>query len=74
MKNWKDRIYEFWNGHPRLVHEEVEIICNTRESPRYKHFNDAIICELIDLKIASMHYEKFPDAKRLGLFRRFKNY
>lgn len=34
--NLKDWFYEFKNGHPFLLSEEVDIICETRFDEKYK--------------------------------------
>lgn len=66
-KNIKDWLYEFWHGHPFLLSEEVDIICETRAEQKYKWMNDEEIQELIQIRINAMYKKKFPNAKWCGL-------
>ena len=65
--SFKDWFYEFWNGHPFLLSEEADIICETRLSEKYKWMNDDQIQELVKIKVKSMYKKKFPNAKRWSL-------
>ena len=62
MFNLNTWFYEWKHGHPFLLNEEVEIICETRA--RYKWMNDITIQELIKVRIKAMYKTKFPNAKR----------
>ncbi len=64
IKEW---FYEWKHGHPFLLNEEVEIICNTRAEPKFKHFNDREIQTLIAIRISDMYEKKYPNAKRSSL-------
>jgi hypothetical protein len=66
-KRFKKWFYEFKNGHPFLLDEEVKIILKTREDPKFKHFTDSAIQSLIAIKICVMYGEKYPNAKRWNL-------
>lgn len=55
--NFKNKIYEFFYGHPFLLNEEVKIICETRSDLKLKHFNDCQIQELIKYRIKKMYKE-----------------
>jgi len=59
----KDKAYQLWHGHPFLLSEEVEIICNTRAEPKFKHFNDYEIQALVKLRIHEM-YEKYKEQQK----------
>ena len=63
----KDRVFEWKNGHPFLLHEEVIIICDTRFDEKYKWMDDRAIQKLINIRIKAMYKEKFPNAKRWSL-------
>ena len=64
IKTW---FYELWNGHPRLLSEEVDIICETRFDEKYKWMNDWQIQRLVEVRIKEMYKKKFPNAKRWQL-------
>lgn len=64
VKEW---FYEWKHGHPFLLNEEVEIICETRAEERYKWMNDIRIQELIKVRIKAMYRKKYPNAKRWSL-------
>lgn len=73
MKNKiSEWLYEAWNGHPFLLSEEAEIICKTRFDENFKWMNDSQIQNLVKLKARAMYKKKYPDAKRLWIFKRFK--
>ena len=59
----KDKSYQLWHGHPFLLNEEVEIICKTREEPKFKHFNNYEIQALVKLRIYEM-YEKYKEQQK----------
>ena len=59
--------YEFENGHPFLLREEVDIICNTRSEEKYLWMNDNQIKRLIKIRVREMYKKKYPDAKRWGI-------
>ncbi len=63
----KDWFYEFCNGHPFLLSEEVHIICETRFDKKYKWMNDYQIQLLIKIRVKTMYKNKFPNAKRWSL-------
>ena len=64
LKEW---FYYFKNGHEFLLKEEVDIICNTRDEPKFKHLNEREIQTLIQLRISYMYEKKYPNAKRWSL-------
>jgi len=64
FKKW---FYEWQNGHPFLLHEEVIIICETRTEEKYKWMNDNQIQELIRIRVKAMYKKKYPNAKRWSL-------
>jgi P2-related tail formation protein len=64
---FKEWFYEWKHGHPFLLNEEVEIICRTREEPKFKHLNDREIQTLIAIRISNMYEKKYPNAKRWSL-------
>lgn len=66
-KKVKDWFYEFYNGHPFLLNEEVDIICDTRSEEKYLWMNDTQIKKLINLRIKEMYKNKFPNIKRFSL-------
>jgi len=51
----KNKLFEFWHGHPYLLSEEVEIICETRDHSKFKHLNDREIRLLIKKRISEMY-------------------
>jgi len=59
----KTRLYELWYGHPFLLKEEVDIICETRFDPKFKHFNDSEIKQLVKLRVDNM-YEKYKQQQK----------
>jgi hypothetical protein len=64
IKEW---FYEWKHGHPFLLNEEVEIICETRAEERYKWMNDEQIQGLIKARVKAMYRKKYPNAKRWSL-------
>lgn len=68
MKKFENWFYEFVHGHPFLVKEEADIICDTRFDDRYKWMNDEQIKELVRIRIGKMYKEKFPGARRFFIF------
>lgn len=60
---FKTRIYELWHGHPFLLKEEADIICETRFDPKFKHFNDREIQQLVKLRIENM-YDKVKEQQK----------
>lgn len=65
IKKW---FYEFKHGHPFLLNEEVDIICKTRDDPKFKHYSDRLIMRLIQIRIEEMYKEKFPTAKKYKIY------
>jgi len=61
LKRW---FYEFKNGHPFLLNEEVDIICETRIDLRYLWMNDTQIQKLIKLRVEKMYRDKYPNSKK----------
>lgn len=61
---FKEWFYAFKNGHPFLLKEEANIICETRLDETYEWMNDEEIQELVKLKVKAMYKKKFPNAKR----------
>jgi hypothetical protein len=55
---------EFKQGHPTLLDEEVEIICETRFEEKYLWMNEEQIQKLIRLRIHAMYAKKYPNAKK----------
>ena len=66
-KKLKDWFYEFRHGHPFLLSEEADIICETRFDEKYKWMNDSQIQELVKIRVKAMYESKFPNAKRWSL-------
>ena len=64
LKKW---FYEFSNGHPFLLNEEVEIIINTRAEEKYLWMNDRLIQKLIRIRIREMYKKKYPNSKKYSL-------
>jgi len=60
IENW---FYELWYGHPFLLDEEVDIICETRANDNYKWMNDIQIQHLVKRRIKEMYKKKFPKSK-----------
>lgn len=60
FKKW---FFEFKNGHPLLLNEEVEIICDTRFDEKFKWMNDSQIQKLVSVKTKKMYKNKYPNAK-----------
>ena len=54
----KTKLYELWHGHPFLLEKEVDIICETRFDPKFRHFNDTEIQQLVKLRVNEM-YERY---------------
>ena len=63
----KNGLYEFHHGHPFLLEEEVDIICDTRFDEKYKWMNDTQIQELVKIRVKAMYRKKYPNAKRWRL-------
>lgn len=61
IKTW---FYELWHGHPFLLKEEVDIICETRSDEKYKWMNDYQIQRLVKIRVREMYKTKFPNVKR----------
>ncbi len=66
LKTW---LYELWYGHPFLLSEEVHIICETRDDPKFKHLNDYEIQKLVKIRIKEM-YRKYKIMKRAKMKRK----
>ena len=66
IKTW---FFEFKNGHPFLLSEEVEIIIATRDEEKYKWINDVQIQKLICVRVKEMYKRKFTNAKKYQLFK-----
>jgi hypothetical protein len=64
IKKIKEWFYNFKNGHPFLLNEEVDIIYQTRFDDRYKWMTDSQIKKLIEVRVSEMYKKKFPNAKR----------
>jgi hypothetical protein len=71
-KTFKEKLYELWHGHPFLLDEEVDIICNTRFDEHYKWMNDSQIQKLIKIRVKEMYKKKFPSTP--NIVKRFLNY
>lgn len=67
LEKFKKWFYEWNTGHPFLLNEEVDIICNTRFDEHYTWMNDSEIQKLIKIKVNKMYKEKYPNAKRCSL-------
>lgn len=67
MTKFNKWIYEFWNGHPFLLSEEVDIIISTRSDKNYKWMTDTQIQWLIRKRVKEMYKLKFPNAKKFSL-------
>lgn len=59
--------YEFKNGHPTLLTEESNIICQTRFDKSFDWMNDTQIQKLVKLRIKAMYKEKYPNARKWTL-------
>jgi hypothetical protein len=68
MTKFKKWFYEFKNGHPFLLNEEVDIICKTRFDEKYKWMNDYQIQALVKRRVKEMYKKRFPNAKRFNIF------
>ena len=72
MKNkitkFKTWFYEFQHGHPFLLNEEVEIICETRANKHTKWMNESEIQNLVKARVEAMYKEKYPNAKQYKFF------
>lgn len=66
---FKDWFYEFKHGHPFLLEEEVDIICETRDDARDKYIwmDDTQIKKLVKIRVDKMYKKRFPNAKRWTL-------
>lgn len=67
INHFKKWFYEFKHGHPFLLNEEVDIICETRADEKYKWMNDRQIQKLVKIRIEEMYRKKFPHAVRWSL-------
>lgn len=67
LERFKKWFYEWKNGHPFLVDEEVNIICENRFDEKYKWMDDRQIQDLIKIKVKQMYRKKYPNAKRWSL-------
>ena len=61
---FKDWFYDFKNGHPFLLDDEVDIIYKYRLNEKLNILNDDQIKELINLSVKNMYKRKFPKAKK----------
>lgn len=66
-KKFKEWFYKFKTGHPFLLKEEVDIICNTRDDQKYMWMNDEQIQKIVRVKVEAMYKKKYPDAKQWSL-------
>lgn len=73
IEKLKKRLYVFKHGHPFLLDEEVDIICETRSNEKLFWMNDRQIQQLVKLKIKCMYRGKYPDAKKWQLSNLFNN-
>lgn len=64
---FKEWFYIFTHGHPFLLSEEVDIICETRFDENYKWMNDNQIQKLSKIRIEAMYKKRYPNAKRWSL-------
>ena len=71
LERFKTWFYEWSNGHPFLLNEEVDIICETRFDEKYKWMDDNQIKKLVKIRVKQMYKEKYPNAKQWSL--KFKN-
>jgi len=67
LERFKKWFYEWKNGHPFLLHEEVNIICDTRAEKKYLWMDDNQIQKLIKIRVIKMYEEKYPNAKKFSL-------
>jgi hypothetical protein len=67
LDRFKTWLYEWKNGHPFLLSEEADIICDTRSDKKYKWMYDDEIQEFIKIRIKAMYKEKYPNAKQWSL-------
>lgn len=64
---FKDWFYEFRHGHPFLLSEEADIICETRFDEKYKWMSDVLIQGLVKMRVKEMYKKRYPNAKRWSL-------
>lgn len=64
LERW---FYVFKHGHPQLISEEADIICETRTDSTFKYMDDYQIRELIQFKVDLMYKSKFPTSKRWSM-------
>lgn len=64
---FKDWFFEWRNGHPFLLSEEVDIIIATRDEEKYKWMNDEQIQRLIRVRVKEMYKKRYPNAQRWSL-------
>ena len=65
IKTW---FYKFKTGHIFLLHDETDIIVETRLNDKESNWmNDSQIQELVKIRIEAMYKRKFPDAKKWTL-------
>ena len=64
IKTW---FYKLRHGHPFLLEEEVDIICETITEKKYLWMNDTQIQKLIKIRVREMYKKKFPNVKRRRL-------
>ena len=65
LKTW---FYKFRTGHIFLLHEEADIIVETRLNDKVsKWMNESQIQNLVKLRVEAMYKRKFPDAKKWTL-------
>lgn len=69
LKNgrFKEWFFEWENGHPFLLSEEVDIIIATRNEEKYKWMNDEQIQKLIRVRVKEMYKKRYPNSKRWSL-------
>lgn len=67
LERFKTWFYEWSNGHPFLLNEEVDIICETRFDEKYKWMDDNQIKKLIEIRVKQMYKKKYPNAKQWSL-------
>lgn len=65
IKTW---FYNLHHGHPFILEEEVNIICETRNDEKYKWMSDIQIQRLIKVRIKYFYKKKYPNSKQWLLF------
>jgi len=55
MNRFKRFFYELYYGHPFLLKEEADIICETRFDPKFSYLNEFEIKKLVKIRVREMY-------------------